>query len=262
MPDRAPAVSDATERRIRVEQIMGTAVSIDLRDAGVGDEAVEAVFGWLRLVDHRFSPYRTESEISRLGRGELTVDDCHRDVRAVLSLCEAVREQSGGAFNAWQHRPDGRLDPSGLVKGWSVERGAAMLEEAGARNFCINAGGDVVVRGRPEPGRRWRIGIRHPLEARALAAVVAAGDLAVATSGAYERGDHIVDPKAGHGPRAWLSMTVAGPSLTLADAYATAAFAMGEPGAAWVATRRGYAAYAISAESRVRYTDGFANLLS
>ena len=241
---------------------MGTAVSIDLRDAEVGDDAVEAVFRWLRMVDLRFSPYRPESEISRLGRGELTVDECHPDVRAVLSLCEAVREQSGGAFNAWHHRPDGRLDPSGIVKGWSVERGAAMLQDAGARNFCINAGGDVVVRGGPEPGRRWRIGIRHPLEASALAAIVAAGDLAVATSGAYERGDHIVDPQAGQSPHAWLSMTVAGPSLTLADAYATAAFAMGEPGAGWVATRPGYAAYGISAGRRVRYTNGFATLLA
>jgi FAD:protein FMN transferase len=249
-------------RRIRVEHIMGTAISIDLRDPDVDGEVVAAAFDWFRAVDARFSPFQPQSEISRLGRGELTLEECAVEVGEVLSLCEDLRRETGGVFNAWRWRPDGRLDPSGLVKGWSVERAAELLARAGARNFCINAGGDIVVRGEPEPGRSWRIGIRHPLSATALAAVLNATDLAVATSGNYERGDHIADGRTGIPNRELLSMTVVGPSLTLADAYATAGFAMGSAGVAWVAGRPGYSPYAVTREGRVQYTDPFGALLA
>jgi len=248
-------------RRVVVEHIMGTAISIDLRDPAIDAGVVESAFEWLREVDARFSTYRPQSEISRLGRGELTVEECHADVGEVLSLCEDLREKTKGVFNAWRCRPDGRLDPSGVVKGWSVERAVAILERGGARNFCLNAGGDVVIRGEPEPGRAWRIGIRHPHDDRAVAAVVQGNDLAVATSGAYERGDHIVDGRTGMPARGLLSLTVAGPSLTMADAYATAGFAMGTAGISWVAARGGYSPFAITDSGRVQYNDAFADLL-
>ena len=248
-------------RRVRVEHIMGTAISIDLRDVGVDRELIETAFEWLRQADTRFSLYQPGSEISRLGRGELTVEECHVDVGEVLSLCEDLCLRSGGVFNAWSCRPDGRLDPSGVVKGWAVEGAARILENGGARNFCLNAGGDVVIRGEPEPGRAWRIGIRHPNDAAALAAVVHGNNLAVATSGNYERGDHITDARTGVANRELRSLTVVGPSLTLADAYATAGFAMGLAGVAWVATRPSYAAYAVTFEDRVRYSNAFKGLL-
>jgi thiamine biosynthesis lipoprotein len=180
----------------------------------------------------------------------------------VLSLCEDLRRETGGVFNAWRCRPDGRLDPSGVVKGWAVERAAELLREAGARNFCINAGGDIVACGKPEPGREWRIGIRHPGDASSLAAVVQVTDLAVATSGNYERGDHIIDARTGMPNGDLLSLTVAGPSLTLADAYATVGFAMGQAGVAWLACRPGYSLYAITRQGRVQYGDPFAALLA
>ena len=249
-------------RRIKVEHVMGTVFSIDLRDPEVGDAVLDEAFTGLHQVDQRFSPFMAASEISRLGRGELTLDDCHPDVAAVLALCEDLRQATRGVFNAWGWRADGRLDPSGVVKGWAAERAAGVLDQAGASNFCINAGGDVIVRGEPEPGRSWRIGVRHPQEPLALAALLHARDLAVATSGAYERGDHISDARNREVSRELLSMTVAGPSLTLADAYATAGFAMGESGIEWVAAQPGYAPYAVTREGRVRYSDGFATWLS
>jgi FAD:protein FMN transferase len=248
-------------RRVRVEHIMGTAISIDLRDPGVDGSVLESAFDWLRQVDARFSLYQPASEISRLGRGEVTVEECHAEVAEVLSLCEDLRRETEGVFNAWRCRPDGRLDPSGLVKGWAVERAAELIERAGARNFCINAGGDIVVRGAPEPGRAWRIGIRHPGDASALAAVVRVSDFAVATSGNYERGDHIVDARTGFPPKGLVSMTVAGPSLMLADVFATVGFAMGLEGIGWVLTRPGYAPYAVTSEGRVRFSSEFQDLL-
>ncbi len=258
MSEPASVQSRTQPRRVRVEQVMGTAIGLDLRDPEVPEHTVHAAFAWLSEVDARFSPFKAESEISRLGRGELTLKECHQDVAVVLSLCEDLRHFSGGVFNAWRARADGRLDPSGVVKGWAVDRMATILERAGAHNFCINAGGDVLARGEPTPGQPWRIGIRHPRNATAVAAALAVRNGAVATSGAYERGDHILDARTGQACHELLSLTAVGPSLTLADAYATIGFAMGVPGIAWVASIPGYEPYAVTAQGRVHYTDKLA----
>ena len=232
---------------------MGTVITIDVRDAGVESGAIDAAVRWFHDVDATFSTYRADSEISRLGRGEIALDACSEDVRDVMRRCEEMRVRSNGCFDVNYGE---RLDPSGLVKGWSVDRAAAMLEAGGARNFFVNAGGDVIARGVPEPGRRWRLGIRHPEHVDRVAAVLAITDVAVATSGLYERGDHVIDPRTGIAPRGVVSMTVAGPSLTDADAYATAAFVMGEAGAAWVAGIDGYEVLTITGDNRVLSSAG------
>ena len=241
---------------------MGTAIGIDVRDPEVVRPALDPVFDWLRSVDERFSPYKPDSEVSRLIRGEIQEADASRDLADVLGLCEGLRPLPGGYFDIRRHRPDGRPDPTGLVKGWSVERAAAMLDLAGAQDFTINAGGDVVARGGAEPGKPWRVGIRHPREADKVAAVLEVRDLAVATSGSYERGEHIVDPHTGAAPDGLLSITVVGPSLTYADAFATAAFAMGRDGIAWVVSQSGYGAYAITADDRAIWTPVVGRLLT
>ncbi len=246
---------------VRVEQIMGTAISIDLRDPAISPAAVEAAFDHLRDVDARFSTYRADTEISRLGRGEISLDDCSPDVREVLERCEDLRRRSDGFFDvrATDARDTGGfLDPSGFVKGWAVEASAAILEAAGARNYCLNAGGDVIARGEPEPGRPWRIGVRHPEQIDRVATVIEVRDVAVATSAAYERGEHITDPHTKRPPKGVLSVTVVGPRLSEADAYATAAFAMGRAGLAWVATLPGYAGSMITSDRRLVWTTEFA----
>ena len=233
----------------RVEHVMGMPVRVDVRDPA--PVALDAVFAWLRFVDATFSTYRPESEISRLGRGELALAAAHPLVREVLDRCETLRTATDGAFDVRAPLP-GRLDPSGLVKGWALERAAALLEAAGARRFLIDAGGDIVLRGGP-----WRVGIRHPHRRDHLAAVLTLRDCAVATSGAYERGPHIVEPRTGEPATGALSVTIVGPDLGTADAYATAAFAMGERGPAWTATLRGHDAMTILPGDRVLSTAGF-----
>jgi thiamine biosynthesis lipoprotein len=241
---------------IRVEDVMGTTVVVDLRDDDVADSALDDVFDWLRLVDETFSTYRPDSEISRLRRGELETADAHDDVRTVLARCAELRDETRGFFDAYA--VGGVLDPSALVKGWSVDRAGGVLDRAGARNYTINAGGDVLARGRALPGGAWRVGIRHPELPDAVAKVVEAGDLAIATSGTYERGAHILDPHTGAAPAGVLSVTVTGPELGTADAYATAAFAMGVDGPAWTARLRGgYEALTILADGRVLSTPRF-----
>ena len=235
---------------------MGMPIVVDVRDPDVDDAALDRMFDWLRVVDATFSTYQASSEVSRINRGELSIEDANPDVREVLDRCEELRHETKGYFDT---RPlsGAVLDPSGLVKGWSVDRAAAILEEAGLRNYCVNAGGDMLVRGRAIPDDVWRVGIQHPLDRDKVAKVVITNDLAVATSGAYARGDHVIDPHTRRAPEGVLSVTITGPVLATADAYATAAFAMGVDGPKWTARLRGYEAMTILADETVLSTPGF-----
>src|SRR3954452_16719264 len=160
-----------------VRHIMGIPIGIDARDPDAID--VDVAFDWLREVDAPFSTYREDSDISRLDRGELALADCRPEVDEVLTRCMDLNRATDGFFSV---RPAGRLDPSGLVKGWAVAGAADRLAAAGATGVCVKAGGDVCARGRPSAERRWRVGIRHPQDLGKLAAVLEVEDLAVATS--------------------------------------------------------------------------------
>jgi FAD:protein FMN transferase len=243
-----------TDRIVLVEPVMGTVVTIDVRPPLVEQSALEPVVAWFHEVDERFSLFRPDSEASWVAAGELRLDDASPELRAIVTLADEVRDRTDGYFDARQHRPDGRLDPTGIVKGWSVDEAILRLRLAGVRNAQVNAGGDLVAAGQASPGSPWRIGIQHPTEAGRVVAVLAISDRAVATSGLYERGDHIRDPHTGRVPDDLLSMTVVGPTLALADAFATAAFAMGEPGIEWVARQPGYGGLAVTRDGRVVWT--------
>ncbi|MEV0227365.1 FAD:protein FMN transferase [Streptomyces sp. NPDC050704] len=244
----------------RVEHIMGLPISLKTGDgdtdggtegdASAASSAADLAFAWLREVDARFSPFRPDSEVSRLGRGELGSHELSPDLVEVLDLCERYRVESGGAFEV--RLPGRGLDPCAMVKGWAVQRAADLLVAEGVTTFCLNAGGDVVSAGRP-----WRVGVRHPERSDRLCTVLEITDGAVATSGRYERGDHIFDGRTGRPATGLLSLTVVAPSLTEADATATAAFAMGAEGVDWAAGREGCEVFAVDAERRVLRTPGF-----
>jgi thiamine biosynthesis lipoprotein len=248
------AVAERVPGVRRVEHVMGMPIVADVRD-GVAADALDEMFDWFRWVDATFSTYKPDSEISRIARGELRVEDAHPEVCSVLERCEELREETDGYFDA---EAGGTLDPSGLVKGWSVDRAAELLRAGGVRNFALSAGGDMRLSGRAVPAFCWRVGIQHPLDPRELAAVVEGRELAVATSGAYARGEHVLDPHTRRPPEGVLSVTVVGPELATADAYATAAFAMGpHAGPDWTARLRGYEAMTILADESVLSTGGF-----
>ncbi|MFI9827398.1 FAD:protein FMN transferase [Streptomyces sp. NPDC051913] len=234
----------------RVEHVMGFPVSLRVDDEGDFEKVGDAVFAWLHEVDARFSPFRPDSEVSRLGRGELAESEVSEDLRLVLDLCEHYRTATGGAFDV--RLPGRGLDPCAVVKGWSVQRAAELLTAAGARRFVLNAGGDVVAAGGP-----WRVGVRHPEHADKLCTVLSLTDGAVATSARYERGDHIIDGRTGRPATGLLSLTVVASSLTEADSVATAAFAMGAEGVEWAASLPGVEVFAVDAERKVVRTAGF-----
>lgn len=244
----------------QVEHIMGLPISLDLRDGTARlIEAAQRAFDWLREVDRRFSPFREGSEVCLLGRGELAPARISPELAEVLGLCERYQRDSDGAFRAWL--PGRSFDPCGVVKGWAVQRAGHLLREAGAQRFCLNAGGDVLTAGEPEPGRAWLVGIRHPSDPHQVCAVLSVRDGAVATSGTYERGQHIVDGRTGRSVRDLLSLTVIAPDLTTADATSTAAFAMGTDGIAWADAQPDCLVFAVDARLRVHRSPELANLL-
>ena len=191
-------------------------------------------------------------------------------MRTVLDLCDEVTRESRGAFDVTfaadprvAQRPGyGPIDPSGLVKGWALEQAATLLLAGGVANFSINAGGDVITRGRPTPGALWRVGIQHPTDRQAVAAIIAGTDLAVATSGRYERGDHIIDPRTGRPATDLTAVTVVGRDLAIADGYATAALVLGRDGMNWLAGQPDIEAMAINNDGTVSLTEGFDQLRS
>lgn len=240
------------------EHVMGTVVSFDVPAwAGGPDGALGAAVRWLHRADATFSPFREDSDVSRHGRGALALADCAPELAEVLAACAAVTEASGGYFTV---TPGGVLDPSGYVKGWAIERAAAMLTAAGSAGHSVNGGGDVRCAGARGDGQPWRVGIADPLRPGVLALVLTGRDFAVATSGNAERGPHVIDPHTGRRATGLASITVVGPDLGLADAYATAAFAMGPDGCDWVAARcadDGYQALAILPNGSMQHTPGF-----
>jgi thiamine biosynthesis lipoprotein len=246
----------AGERDGRVrhaEPVMGTVVSFDVpawTAAPAGAGALAQAVSWLHWVDAIFSPYRQDSEVSRYGRGQLPLPQCAPELAEVIAASAEVSAHSGGYFTI---TPGGRFDPSGYVKGWAIERAAAMLTSAGSAEHSVNGGGDVQCTG----DRRWRIGIADPLRPGALALVVAGRQFAVATSGTAERGAHIIDPHTGRAATGLASITVVGPGLTLADAYATAAFAMGPAAREWAESLDGYEAFAVTPAGTTWQTAGF-----
>ena len=219
----------------QVWECMGTVFSVDVRDGGVDRSVLADVVAFSHWVDDTFSPYRSNSVVSRIARGALTQSSCDADVREVLDMCDALTLQTGGYFSA---TATGSYDPSGYVKGWAIKEISDRLQRAGSSSHCVNGGGDVQCIGEAAIGRPWRIGIAHPLQRdRYVRVVQGDGVLAVATSGGAERGAHIVDPTTGMRPSGLASVTLVGTDIAEVDAYATACVAMGVDCLDWLATR-------------------------
>jgi thiamine biosynthesis lipoprotein len=235
---------------------MGLPVSLALHgrhcDDARADAAWSAAVELLREADRVFSTYRDDSWVCRLGRGEVTVDECPPEVAEVLALGERARRASGGAFDV---RREGRLDPSGVVKGWAVSRAARLLTSLPETDVCLSAGGDMVCRTAAPGSPGWRIGIEDPADPARVVAVVPVRNGAVATSGATHRGSHVTHGRTGAVPTAVGSVTVVSDDLTWADIDATAAFAQDRDALAWLRTRPGRRGLVVWSDGRTDLVD-------
>jgi thiamine biosynthesis lipoprotein len=231
-----------------------TAVHGELSPAAVA-AALAAACRILHRCDAVFSTWDAASPLSRFRRGEAALAQMPAEFAEVLRECGAAKAASGGWFDPWAM--PGGFDPTGLVKGWAVDRALGELRAAGLPGALVNGGGDMAAFGSPADGPRWRAGIRHPWRAGALACVIEI-DAAVATSGPYERGGHLIDPATGRPASRAASATVTGPSLALADALATGVAVGGDEALAAVAGLDGYAGYLIRPDGSEADTGGIA----
>jgi thiamine biosynthesis lipoprotein len=234
--------------------LMGMPITVEVVEPDGTPELLERVFAHFARVDDTFSTYKETSEISRLNRGALSLDACSDDVRLILALSEETKRATHGYFDIVR---DGQCDPSGIVKGWAIQRSADMLRELGCANFYVEAGGDFQVAGRNH-GELWKVGIRNPFNRAENVKVLALTDCGVATSGTAIRGQHIYNPHDPETPlQGIVSLTVVGPNVYEADRFATAAFAMGWDGITFLRQLPGFEAYLIDANARATYTRGF-----
>lgn len=262
----APNPTRQLPARSFVAQIMGMPISIHLRGPDARDAAVaavvERVFAGLLEVDARFSPFRPDSEVCRIQRGELVLADAHPEVREVARLCDQASARTGGAFSATLPGPDGRpvFNPTGLVKGWAIQRALEHLladPALAGHDAMINAGGDIAARCQRTDTPAWVVAVEDPRNRRRILRTMAMRTGAVATSGTAARGRHIIDPARGTAAAGeLLSATVVGPDLLWADAYATAAFVLGRRAPAWLAGLEGHLGLLVTSDQQVITTRG------
>jgi len=208
--------------------IMGMPIIVEIVDRGATDRELDALWAFFTAVEARFSTYREDSELSRINRGLLAMEDTSPEMRAMIDRAVRTGDETNGYFDAWR---TGTCDLSGVVKGWAIAEAANRLHANGFHHFCVNAGGDIQTAGLNPDGMPWKIGIRNPMDVTGIVKVVHLSGEGIATSGTYERGDHIHRP---HGSAIEndpvVSLTVIASDVYEADRFATAAFAMGREG--------------------------------
>ncbi|GIG53265.1 FAD:protein FMN transferase [Demequina activiva] len=225
------AASDPLARTVTAMAMDFTLQAWGPVDPAALDAVMEHVASDLRWVDAVFSTYREDSWISRIGRGEARTADAPPAVAEVLDLCERFREDTGGAFDA--RTPDGRIDPTGIVKTWAMERARWRLSLVGATGWMWGCAGDVAVSGRGPIEGGWRAGIADPRHPPGPATPVVrraqlGGRLdALATSGQGLDSGHVWDPRTGEAASHYAQVSVIGRDLVACDAWATAILAGG-----------------------------------
>ncbi len=252
------SVTTRPPKRAWVEQIMGMPISIHLRgaqlDSAATAAAVARTFDDLRRVDDLFSTWKPGSQVSRLQRGELTLAAADLPVRDVVRLCEEARVDTDGWFDANLRDGAGgdRFDPTGLVKGWAVQRACSSLSTAlPEHDVLVNAGGDIAVASGRADTPAWRLGIENPSDSGRLLDTVELRSGGLATSGTAARGHHIVSPRTGAPATELAAVSVAGPSLMWADVYATAALARGPDCVGWLGTLTDHTWLVVGADGTV-----------
>jgi thiamine biosynthesis lipoprotein len=247
------------------KHIMGMHVTVEIRDAfgsenKTPEQGCNLVFDYLTYIDETFSTYKDSSEISKINRGEISESEYSSDMTEIMRLAQLTNEQTQGYFNI--NQPSGGIDPSGVVKGWAIWQASLILQTAGFNYFYIDVGGDIQTSVPEEnfeaPVQNWRAGIRNPFNVEEIVKVVELSNQGMATSGSYERGQHIYNPlQPDEQLNDVVSITVLGPNIYEADRFATAAFAMGRVGIEFIEAQPNLEGYQIDRQGMAIQTSNF-----
>lgn len=236
---------------------MGMNITIEIVNKKITKDIFDKVFLYFKYIDEKFSTYIETSEITLINKGQIKEVDYSKDMKEIFYLSEETKNITNGYFDI--KTPNGNIDPSGLVKGWSIYKASKILEEEGYNNFYIEAGGDIQVKGNNKNGGPWTIGIRNPLKkTKEIVKIISLRKGGLATSGTYARGQHIYNPH--HTDEKFtdiLSLSVIGPNIYEADRYATAAFAMGRRGINFIEELDGFEGYMIDKKGIAIMTTNF-----
>jgi thiamine biosynthesis lipoprotein len=233
---------------------------VDIADDNADMKDIEAVFDYFQHIDDTFSYFKSTSELSRINSGQLKLTDASAEMQEVFALSEKTKKQTNGFFDI--KKADGTYDTSGLVKGLAVYRGAQILKERGYKNYCVEIAGDMEVAGHNAQGTDWVIGIQNPFNKKEIIKRVALSNAGIATSGIYERGAHIYNPKNWNDRiEQIVGLTVIGPNVYEADRYATACYAMGEEGIYFLEDLPGFEGYLVGSNGIAMMTTGFAKYI-
>jgi thiamine biosynthesis lipoprotein len=249
---------------------MGTVVTIEVVGHQAEREAcVERAVGWFDRIERVCSRFDPASELRRLcARPRLAIE-----VSPILfettRFAIALAEETGGAFDptmgeygavhvdAARHtitleRPLS-LDLGAIAKGFAVDMAAREL--AALDDYAIDAGGDLYLGGESAAGTPWCVGIRHPRRS-ALLRTIRATNVAVCTSGDYERGWHIVDARTNAAANDVVSVTTIAPLAMVADGFGTAVFALGPTRGIELLERHGIEGLVVTRELDEVHTHG------
>lgn len=242
----------------KTRNLMGMHVTVDVVDGNVRKGDIDKVFTYFKYVDSKFSTYKKNSEITRINKGLLKKGVYSRDMKTILKLAGKTKKETSGYFDI-EHQ--GKIDPSGIVKGWAIYNAAMILSDNGFGNFYIDAGGDIQTCGVNGQGKPWRVGIKNPFKQDEIVKVIAISGEGVATSGTYIRGQHVYNPKSDDEISDVVSITVIGPNIYEADRFATAALAMGKAGIEFIESLKGFEGYMIGVDGLATMTSGFSKYL-
>ncbi|MCX6716951.1 MAG: FAD:protein FMN transferase [Candidatus Taylorbacteria bacterium] len=237
--------------------LMGMPITVEI--VGQGDavkDAVNKAFEYFQYVDDKFSVFKPNSEITKINQGKIKENERSDDIKLIFALSEQTKKETNGYFDIVSR--GGRLNPSGIVKGWAIWEVAKLIKGLGFENFFVDAGGDIQVFGKNSEGEFWRIGIKNPFDQKNIVKAVRLENEGIATSGTYIRGQHIYDPFDKNKVISDIvGLSVIGPNVYEADRFATAAFAMGKSGLAFIASRGNLEGYMIDKDGIATMTEGF-----
>ena len=242
---------------VDVWEAMGTFVSIRIPDrfSEFRTDALEGVRRVIDSLEQQYSLYITDSPISQLARGEVSLSDMSEEFRDTYARAIEWRNTTAGAFTP--HRSDGVIDLSGIVKADAIAAGGAVLRAHGVESFSLNFGGDILVAGDAD---EWPVAIGHPTQTLDTVATAMLNSTwcAIATSGTGDRGEHIWRSVT-HGPTI-IGATVISHDIVESDVWATAIIS-GGPESASLAGGAGCAVLYFTDDLVMHANDLMRNLL-
>lgn len=230
-------------------------VIVEVIDPKVTEEIFEEIFNYFIYIDNTFSPFKKNSELTKINQGLLQKNEWSHDMKTVFKLCKQTSVETLGFFNIEKNR---EFDPLGLVKGWAINNAANILRKKGFKNYYVEVGGDIQVAGINNENKLWRIGIQNPFNLKQNIKVVVLNNKGIATSGTYLRGQHIKNPfLPGKEIGNIISLTVIASNIYEADRFATTAFAMGKKGINFIENLKNFEGYMIDNKGIATFTSNF-----